>query len=57
MKYYKVKIIRRLAMNIPNESLQSPIVRIFLEGYLEIFIASIISMTAITQYNYKNTSL
>ena len=44
-------------MNIPNESLESPIVRIFLEGYLEIFIASIISMTAITQHNYKNASL
>jgi hypothetical protein len=36
-------------MNIPSESLQSPIIRIFLEGYLEILIASIITFTAITQ--------
>ena len=46
-----------IAMNLPIESIMSPIVRIFLEGYLEIFIASIISMTAITQHNYKNAFL
>ncbi len=57
IKYYKIKIIRRLAMNIPTGSINSPIVRILLEGYLEIFIASIISLTAITHYNYKNTNL
>ncbi len=50
-------MIRRLAMNIPTDSINSPIVRILLEGYLEIFIASIISLTAFTNYNYINTNL
>jgi hypothetical protein len=49
IKYYKIKFIRRLAMNAPNVSMNSPIVRILLEGYMEIFIASIISLTAVTQ--------
>jgi hypothetical protein len=57
LKYYKIKIIRRLAMNIPSENLHSPIVRIFLEGYIEIFIALIISMAAFSQHNYLKTSL
>jgi hypothetical protein len=57
IKYYKIKMFRRLAMNIPTDSINSPIVRILLEGYLEIFIASIISLTAVTNYNYINTNL
>jgi hypothetical protein len=44
-------------MNIPIGSLQSPIIRIFLEGYLEILISSIITFTAITRHNYRNTYL